>query len=65
MLVEPVLNNIKTYATGTHEREEQSQQNLEVVSCSPLQQEHHRGRHYEYQVDESSNYERPQWRTLI
>ena len=30
MPVEPVLNHIKTYATDTYEREDQSQQNLEV-----------------------------------
>ena len=27
-----VLNHIKTHATGTHERKEQSQQNLEVFN---------------------------------
>jgi hypothetical protein len=34
----PVLNHIETYETDTHEREEQSQQNLDVVSCRPIQQ---------------------------
>jgi hypothetical protein len=38
---EPILNHIETYAIDTHERGEQNQQNLEVVSYRPPHQEHH------------------------
>jgi len=38
---EPVLNHIETYTIYTHERGEQNQQNLEVVSCRPLRQGRH------------------------
>jgi hypothetical protein len=49
----------------THMRRKSGVKKPGVVSCRPLRQEHNWGRHYEYRVDESSNYVRPQWRRLI
>jgi hypothetical protein len=59
ILVVPILNHIETCTISTHEMEEHSQRNLEVVSRKPLRQKRHSRKHYEYQVDGSSNYVKP------